>query len=87
MSYSFYDADQATHHRVIGSAVVAALVICLIGISYITKSEQQTAAAPTINAGMPVTTSDGGQRARPSRNAFQVITRFTSKPARCRAKA
>jgi hypothetical protein len=60
MSHSFYSADRATHQRVIGSAVVAAIAICLIGISYFAKPEQQTVAAPLIKAGMPVATSDGG---------------------------
>ena len=40
MNHSFHSADRATHHRVIGSAFVAILVVCLIGISLFAKSEQ-----------------------------------------------
>jgi hypothetical protein len=59
MSHSFHSADRATHHRVIGSAFVAILVVCLIGISFFAKSEH-AALAPTLKAGLPVATSDGG---------------------------
>lgn len=59
MNHSFHSADRATHHRVIGSAFVAILVVCLIGISLFAKSEQ-AALAPTLKAGLPVATSDGG---------------------------
>jgi hypothetical protein len=34
--------------------------VCLIGISFFAKSEQQAASAPTLKAGLPVATSDGG---------------------------
>jgi hypothetical protein len=60
MNHSFHNADRATHHRVIGSAFVAILVVSLIGISFFAKSEQQSASAPTLKAGLPVATSDGG---------------------------
>jgi hypothetical protein len=59
MNHSFYSADRATHHRVIGSAFLAILVVCLIGISFFAKSGQQAASAPMLKAGMPVVTSDG----------------------------
>ena len=59
MNHSFHSADRATRHRVIGAAFVAILAVSLIGISFFAKSEQQ-AAAPTLEAGMPVVTSDGG---------------------------
>jgi hypothetical protein len=45
---------------VIGSAFVAIVPVCLIGISFLAKSEQQPTSAPTLKAGMPVVTSDGG---------------------------
>ena len=60
MNHSFHSADRATHHRVIGSAFVAIVAVCLLGISFFAKSEQQAASAPTLKAGMPVATSDGG---------------------------
>ena len=60
MNHSFHNADRATHHRVIGSAFVAILAVCLVGISFFAKSEQQAASAPTLKAGLPVATSDGG---------------------------
>jgi hypothetical protein len=60
MNHSFHSADRATHYRVIGSAFVAGLAICLIGIGFFAKSEQQAAAAPIVNAGLPMATSDGG---------------------------
>jgi hypothetical protein len=60
MNHSFHSADRATHYRVIGSAFVAGLAVCLIGIGFFAKSEQRTASAPMISAGMPVATSDGG---------------------------
>jgi hypothetical protein len=43
-----------------GSAFVAILAVCLIGISFFAKSEQQAASAPTLKAGLRVATSDGG---------------------------
>lgn len=60
MNHSFHSADRATHYRVIGSAFIAGLAVCLIGISFFAKSEQQAASTPIVNAGVPVATSDGG---------------------------
>jgi hypothetical protein len=60
MNHSFHSADRATHHRVIGVAFVAVVAICLIGISFFAKSGQQVASAPTLKAGIPVSTTDGG---------------------------
>jgi len=60
MNHSFHSADRATHHRVIGSACVATLVFCLFGISVFAKSEHHATSASALQAGMPVTTSDGG---------------------------
>jgi hypothetical protein len=59
MNHSFYSADRATHYRVIGSAFIAIIVVSLIGIGYFAKSDQ-LASAPSLKAGMPVVTSDGG---------------------------
>jgi hypothetical protein len=60
MNHSFHSADRATHHRVIGSAFVAIVTVCLLGVSFFVKLEQQVASAPTLKAGLPVATSDGG---------------------------
>ena len=60
MNHSFHSADRATHYRVIGSAFVAGLTVCLIGIGFFARAEQQAAPTPIVNAGMPVATSDGG---------------------------
>ena len=58
MNHSFYSADRATHFRVIGSAFIAIIVVSLIGIGYFAKPDQ-LALTPTLQAGMPVATSDG----------------------------
>jgi hypothetical protein len=62
MNHSLYSADRQTHRRIVGSALVAILIITMVGVAVISKFERQPAqpSIAVLRAGIPVATTDGG---------------------------